>query len=79
MNCYMYVLDKMRNQDGSHIYKTNDFAYPLSRNRDGTYKIQSGEKIRVCMMGSIIILTFFVTSVMMYLAAKKEEFKKLFE
>ena len=49
MNCYMYVLDKMRNQDGSHIYKTNDFAYPLSRNRDGTYKIQSGEKIRVCM------------------------------
>ena len=20
MNCYMYVLDKMRNQDGSHIY-----------------------------------------------------------
>ena len=40
MNCYMYVLDKMRNQDGSHIYKTNDFAYPLSRNRDGTYKIQ---------------------------------------
>lgn len=48
-NCYMYVLDKMRNQDGSHIYKTNDFAYPLSRNRDGTYKIQSGEKIRVCM------------------------------
>ena len=49
MNCYMYVLDKMRNQDGSHIYKTNDFAYPLSKNRDGTYKIQSGEKIRVCM------------------------------
>ena len=31
------------------------------------------------MMDSIIILTFFVTSVMMYLAAKKEEFKKLFE
>ena len=49
MNCYMYVLDKMRNQDGSHIYKTNDFTYPLSRNRDGTYKIESGEKIRVCM------------------------------
>ena len=44
MNCYMYVLDKMRNQDGLHIYKTNDFAYPLSRNRDGTYKIQSGQK-----------------------------------
>ena len=35
--------------------------------------------ISFCMMGSIIILTFFVTSVMMYLAAKKEEFKKLFE
>ena len=51
MNCYMYVLDKMRNQDGSHIYKTNDFTYPLSRNRDGTYKIQSGEKIKLAGKG----------------------------
>ena len=35
--------------------------------------------ISYCMMGSIIILTFFVTSLMMYLVARKEEFKKLFD
>ena len=35
--------------------------------------------ISYCMMGSIIILTVFVTSLMMYLVARKEEFKKLFD
>lgn len=33
-----------------HIYiRPMILHIPLSRNRDGTYKIQSGEKIRVCM------------------------------
>ena len=35
--------------------------------------------ISFCMMGSIIILTFFVTSLILYLVAKKEELKKLFD
>ena len=48
----------------------------------GSFLIAVGVKcdaISFCMMGSIIILTFFVISVVMYLVAKKEEFKKLFE
>ena len=35
--------------------------------------------IGFCMMGSVIILTFFVISVVMYLVAKKEELKVLFD
>ncbi len=51
----------------------------------GSFLIAVGVKcdtlnaISYCMMGSIIILTFFVTSLMMYIVAKKEEFKKLFD
>ncbi len=49
-NCYMYFLDRMRNQDGSKIYRTkNGLRYPLQKNWQGQYKIQSGEMIRVCM------------------------------
>ncbi len=43
-HCYMYFLDRMREQDGSRIYRTkNGFRYPLSRDRQGKYKVQSGE------------------------------------
>ena len=51
----------------------------------GSFLIAVGVKcdtinaISFCMMGCIIIVTWFFASVMMYLASKKEEFKKLFE
>lgn len=49
-NCYMFFLDRMRERDGSVIYKTKSgFNYPLSRDRSGNYKVKSGELIRVCM------------------------------
>ena len=50
-HCYMYYMDKIRSgRDGSEIYKTKQgFSYPLSKNKDGTYKVKSGEQIRVCM------------------------------
>ena len=54
-NCYMYYLDKKRNMDGSHIYPTNNIKYPLSKNRRGDYKIQSGELIRVCMTSDFFL------------------------
>ena len=54
--CYMYFLDRMRDQDGSRIYKTkNGFRYPLSKNRQGQYKIKSGEMIRVCMTSDFFL------------------------
>ena len=55
-NCYMYFLDRMRDQDGSRIYNTkNGFRYPLSKNRQGQYKIKSGEMIRVCMTSDFFL------------------------
>ena len=55
-NCYMYFLDKMRDKDGSEIYRTKaGFDYPLSRDRKGSYKIKSGETIRVCMTSDFFL------------------------
>ena len=46
----MYFLDAMRDKDGAEIYKTKaGFKYPLSKYRNGGFKVQSGEMLRVCM------------------------------
>lgn len=47
-HCYMYFLDKMRGEDGSRVYRTKNFNYPLQRRRCRGYKVVSGEMIRVC-------------------------------
>lgn len=55
-NCYMYFLDeKHGNGDSSVVNKTSGFYYPLSKKRDGAYKIQSGELIRVCMSSDFFV------------------------
>ena len=54
-NCYMYTLDKQRGKDGSVIYRTENFAYPLQKDRYGGYKVKSGELIRVCMTSDFFL------------------------
>ena len=55
-NCYMYDLDACRGKDGSEIYRTKaGFHYPLSKTRDGAYKVQSGEMQRVCMTSDFFL------------------------
>jgi len=54
-NCYMFTLDARRGGDGSHIYKTANMRYPLQKNRDGSYKVKSGEQIRVCMTSDFFL------------------------
>ena len=55
-NCYMYALDKLRDKDGSLIYKVeNNFDYPIQKNKNGNYKIKSGEQIRVCMTSDFFL------------------------
>ena len=55
-NCYMYFLDKQRDKDGSLIYKVkNNFDYPLHKDKNGRYKIKSGEQIRVCMTSDFFL------------------------
>ncbi len=55
-NCYVYYIDRMRGGDGADVYKTKTgFKYPLSRDRSGNYKIQSGEMISVCMTSDFFL------------------------
>ena len=55
-NCYMYFLDKQRQQDGRFIYKVkNNFDYPIQRDKFGKYKIKSGEQLRVCMTSDFFL------------------------
>lgn len=55
-NCYMYFLDRKRGMDGRNIVRTQrGFAYPLQRDRNGRYVIQSGELIRVCMSSDFFL------------------------
>ncbi len=55
-HCYMYFLDRKRGMDASNIFRTqNGFLYPLKKGRNGLYKIQSGELIRVCMSSDFFL------------------------
>lgn len=55
-NCYMYFLDRTRERNGAEIYKTKSaFDYPIRKNRNGSYKIKSGEMIRVCMTSDFFL------------------------
>ena len=56
-NCYMYYLDKSRNPDINSfiITRTNNFDYPLKKDRYKNYKIKSGEMIRVNMTSDTFI------------------------
>ncbi|MDE6287944.1 MAG: phage Gp37/Gp68 family protein [Muribaculaceae bacterium] len=51
----MYFLDRRRDKDGSDIYRTQSFNYPLQRDRSGSYKVKSGELIRVCMTSDFFL------------------------
>ena len=55
-NCYMYFLDAQRGKNGADIYRTKaGFKYPLSKGRNGRYKVQSGEQLRVCMTSDFFL------------------------
>lgn len=55
-HCYMYFLDRIRDQNGSRIYKTKTgFRKPIQKDRQGRYKIQSGETLRVCMTSDFFL------------------------
>lgn len=55
-HCYMYYLDAKRGVEGSDVVKrTQNFDYPLKKNRQKEYKIEPGERIRVNMTSDTFI------------------------
>ena len=56
LNCYVYYLDSMYGRKGDEVYKTKgSFYYPISKDKTGKYKIQSGEMISVCMTSDFFL------------------------
>jgi protein gp37 len=52
----MYYLDRQREQNGARIYKVRtDFDKPLRKDRNGNFKITSGETLRVCMTSDFFL------------------------
>jgi len=52
----MFFLDRLRDKNGADIYRTKtNFRYPLQKDRQGNYKIKSGEMIRVCMTSDFFL------------------------
>jgi len=52
----MFFLDRMRDKDGADIYRTKaNFKYPLQKDRQGNYKVKSGEMLRVCMTSDFFL------------------------
>ena len=52
----MFYLDAQRGKDGGEIYRTKaGFRYPLSKTREGQYKVKSGEQLRVCMTSDFFL------------------------
>ena len=56
LNCYVYYFDKKNNKDASNIYKVKtNFNYPLSKNRDGSYKLKSGTLVVTCITSDFFL------------------------
>ena len=55
-NCYMYYLDRTHgNGDSSIVRPTGNMYYPLTKKRNGGFKIASGEMLRICMTSDFFI------------------------
>lgn len=56
LHCYMFYFDSKRKIDSNLIRKNNnDFNLPLKRKKDGSYKISSGNHLRVCLTSDFFI------------------------
>ena len=54
--CYMFTMDASRGLDGGIVRRNKTtFDYPLQRTRSGSYKVQNGELIRICMNSDFFI------------------------
>ncbi len=55
-NCYVYRRDSQFGKDSSKVEKTKDFSLPLSKRRDGEYKLLPGEgPVYTCMTSDFFI------------------------
>ena len=53
--CYIHKGDSKRNVDTNIIRKTNNFDAPLKLNKNGDYKIKSGQTVYLCFSSDFLI------------------------
>lgn len=54
-NCYVYRIDARHGRDSRQIAKTNDYALPLRRRRDGRYHVAAGETLYTCLTSDFFL------------------------
>lgn len=54
-NCYVYRMDSRYQRDPSQPHKTADFDLPLRKNRNGGWKIPSGEVLYTCFTSDFLL------------------------
>lgn len=55
LNCYMYRRDAEFGKDSNIVTKTKDYDLGIKRKRDGSYKLNSNEKVYLCMTSDFFI------------------------
>ena len=55
LNCYMYRRDAEFGKDSSAVEKTSSFSLPISRRRDGSYRLQESGYVYACMTSDFFI------------------------
>lgn len=56
-NCYVYRTDAKHGKDSSLVTKTSGFSLPIKKNRQGEYKITSGELVWTCFTSDFLLDT----------------------
>ena len=54
-HCYVYRSDQHHGRDASQVNKTQSFDLPIRRNRQGEYKIKSGELVWTCFTSDLLL------------------------
>lgn len=54
-NCYVYRRDASVGRDASQVARTQSFAYPLAKDRSGTYKIPPEASVFCCMTSDFFL------------------------
>ena len=54
-NCYMFSFDKQRGIDSNIFRINNDFDLLVKKKRDGSYKLESGSHVMVCLTSDFFL------------------------
>ncbi len=54
-HCYVYRRDAKCERDASQVFKTQNFNLPIKKDRQGNYKVKSGELVWTCFTSDFLL------------------------